>query len=205
MATADSFRMTIQQILRARSQLEKRHARRGTPNTTRSFAVQGLYLLGIRAFESYLEEQILNLATGESTWAARVIDGVSHVCVPRLRENRRDLLIEIVFRNRAYATYLPYRNTQDLAKFLFEGGAPFTSLAIAEKQILSRCSKVRNFIAHNSASARAEFVEEATKIAAFRRTPRRVIDYLDLGMRAGVTYFEHDITTLVRVANFPSA
>lgn len=202
MSELDAFRVTVQQVFRAKSQIDQRHPRRGTPSTTRAFAVQGLYLVTIRAFESYLENQIFGYASGSSTWETRIIDGRSISCIPRLKEDRLDVLWEIVSRGRSYNSLLPYKNTTDLSKFLFESGEPFVSVPQADKDIMSRCSKVRNYIAHNSAYAKKEFMDEAMKIRSFRKTPRRVINYLDIGFRAGVTYFEHDLSTLARVAAY---
>lgn len=202
MSELDTFRSTVQQVFRAKAQIDRRHPKRGTPSTTRAFAVQGLYLVTIRAFEAYIENQIFGYASGTSTWSPRVIDGETVTCTPRLKEDRPDILFEIVSRGKSYNSFLPYKNTSDLAKFLFIDGKPFVSVKSTDKEILARCSKVRNFIAHNSGHAKKEFLEEATKIAGFKKTPRRVIDYMDLGFRAGVTYFEHDLSTLARVATF---
>ncbi len=190
------------QIITARGQLDRRLNRRGTTNTTRAFALQGLYLLGVRAFESFIEEQLFSLATGSTTWAPRVVNGQDAACTMRLLENRREILTEIIYKNRQYATFLPYVNTITVAKFLFERGEPFVLLSKDDREVLARCSKVRNYIAHNSVSARKEFLEEANKIRSFRRTSRRVTDYLDSSIRNEVTYFDHDVSTLVRVATF---
>ena len=196
------FTVTVQQLLRARSQLNTRFKRRGTVSTTRSFAIQGLYLIGVRAFEAYLEDRIFDFASGVAQWPSRSVAGQALALRLRLQENRPEMLREIVLRGRSYGSFLPYKNTIDLARFLFVDGVPFSAVPLADRDILLRCSRVKNFIAHNSASARADFNTEAGKIPAFRRTPRRIIDYLDLGMRASVTYFDHDLSTLVRVANF---
>ncbi len=101
-----------------------------------------------------------------------------------------------------YRDYLPYNHTEDLAKLLFQGGRPFTHLDQTFKSSLTRCLKVRNYIAHRSEHSKTQFLNHYKAIKLILQKNPRAIHYLDDHIRAGVTMFENDLSQLHAISKF---
>lgn len=165
----------------------------------REFAMQGLYLTAVRSFEGFLEDQLLALASGKVTWKSRVLGPDQVRCQLRLQERRKSMIKEIMLARKDYVDFLPYEQTIKIANVFFVGGRPFSKLPEADRRTLVRCLAVRNFIAHRSDAAARKFLKRYEDIKPVRLSSPRPIHYLDDSIRAGVTLFEHDISSLVQI------
>ena len=170
----------------------------------RDYVIQGLYLVGVRSFENFIEGQIVGLATGKLSWKPRVIGPARCNCTTRFNEKRLSFANELIFAGKEYADYLPYQRTTSIAKRIFVSGRPFSLLGDNEKSTINRCIKVRHYIAHNSDHAARDFVKTVTAIKKFRVKKPSVTHYLNENIRSGVSFFEHDLATLVSAAKFLS-
>jgi hypothetical protein len=99
---------------------------------------------------------------------------------------------------------LRYNRTEAISKLLFHGGRPFTLLSDQDKQLLVRCQRVRNYIAHESDFAYEKFIQSYSAIKPLRVIRPKPLHYLDDEIRAGVTLFEHDLVQLLSIARFLS-
>jgi hypothetical protein len=200
----DKFQTTISSLITARTLLSLHLSSGRAEVQARAYSVQGLYLMGIRAFEGFLEDQIHSLATKKIRWSSREVDGIRHRCSNRLQEYRSPFVKELMLRGKDYADYLPYEKTKDLSTTLFTGGRPFTILPQSDQSTLRRCLKVRNYIAHRSEAAKEKFVKEYRNIKPIRVSNPLPIHYLDDQIRANVSLFEHDLSQLAAISNFLS-
>ena len=204
MSALSKFEGVAHSLLSARTELNARLTGSRRADQAREFSLQGLYLTGIRSFEGFLEDQIVEIASGNHTWATRQVGGERIACAIRLTERRRMMVRDIILARKDYVDFLPYERTQDIAKVLFVGGRPFVNITAADRATLTRCLRVRNYIAHRSKSAYTKFYREYVSFRPLRiRTPRP-IHYLDDNIRAGVSFFEHDVISLITIARFLS-
>lgn len=204
MRPIDKFQSTILSLITARTLLSSHLGRGRAEAQARAYSVQGLYLMGIRAFEGFLEDQIHGLATNKIRWSSREVNGVRHRCSNRLQEYRSTFVKELMLRGKDYTDYLPYERTKDIAEMLFAGGRPFTILSQPDQLTLRRCMKVRNYIAHRSDVAKKKFVNEYRSVKPIRVSNPLPIHYLDDQIRANVSLFEHDLSQLAAISNFLS-
>lgn len=206
MSPADEFRSTVSNLLAGRDVLnaellgKSRDAQRA-----RAYSLQGLYLVGVRSFETFLEDQVLSLASGKVTWASRNGHHGNRLrWEKRLREERLEMVKSIILRGDDYVDFLPYERTIKLSELLFKGGRPFSELPADDRVSLVRCQRVRNYIAHESKFAYGRFMRSYQQVKPIRIQTPKPIHYLDDQIRAGVTMFEHDLTQLLTISRFLS-
>jgi hypothetical protein len=205
MAPVDELQSTILNLLAGRDVLNAQLAGNRGSRQARAYALQGLYLVAVRSFETFLEDQMLHLASNKIQWRSRrLTNGVRVKWSNRLRETRPEIVKTIILRDRDYVDYLPYERSVELAQILFKGGRPFISLEQQHKDLLVRCQRVRNYIAHESDFAYDKFFRSYSAIKPIRLRRPKPIHYLDDQIRAGVTLFEHDLTQLITIARFLS-
>lgn len=196
------FQSTILSLINARTVVITTLKNGRDEKRAREYAVQGLYLVAVRSFEAFLEDQIHGLATKKVKWKSRQMSGVRVRCTNRLKEQRPEFVKQLMLGGKSYADYLPYEHTEKISKLLFTGGRPFTLLCETDKTTLRRCQRVRNYIAHRSDFARSKFLIEYESIKSTRVSNPMPIHYLDDQIRAGVTLFEHDLSQLAAISNF---
>lgn len=198
------FGRRVRAVLDARRRLLASLPGNGSDRVAREYAIQGLYLVGVRSFETFLEDQIFQLATEKSVWKSRLVSGTRLSCKLRMKENRPTFVREIIFQGKDYADYLPYERTIKIANQLFVGGRPFSLLDASQKSSLNRCLRVRHYIAHDSDYAARVFANSVRAVKPFRMKQPTPIHYLQENIRSGVSFFEHDLATLYSVAGFLS-
>jgi hypothetical protein len=206
MSPADEFRSTIANLLAGRDVLnaellgKSRAARQA-----RAYSLQGLYLVAVRSFEAFLEDQVIALACEKTEWTSRRLSNGTRVqWSRRLKERRPQLVKSIILRGREYVDFMPYEATIEISKLLFHGGRPFANLEQPYRISLTRCIRVRNYIAHESDHSYKMFLRSYSQIKTSRVSRPKAIHYLDDQIRAGVTFFEHDISELVTISRFLS-
>lgn len=204
MTPAQQFQKTIQSLLASRSVLNASLGTSRAAKQAREFAVQGLYLTAVRSFEGFLEDQIFALACNKVEWKSRTLNSGRIRWSNRLREDRLEMVKELVHRGKNYVDYLPYERTLEISNLLFTGGRPFSSLDQADRKTLARCLSVRNYIAHRSEFARKKFIKLYQEIKPTRVQHPRPIHYLDDQIRVNVTLFEHDLAQLHQISSFLS-
>lgn len=204
MTPKSHFQSTITNLLNARKALNNSLRSGRSDRWARDYSVQGLYLIGVRSFEAFLEDQIHALATKKEKWQSRHVGGSRVVCYNRLMEQRPELVRLLILAGKEYTDYLPYERTEKIAELLFRGGKPFTLLTGNDKTTLRRCQRVRNYIAHPSKSARAKFMTDYKLIKPIRIAKPTPSHYLEDQIRVGVTFFEHDLSQLAAISNFLS-
>jgi hypothetical protein len=206
MSPAEEFRSTITNLLAGRNVLnaellgKSRAARQA-----RAYSLQGLYLVAVRSFEAFLEDQVTALACDKVAWSSRTLrDGTRVKWSQRLSERRPKIVKSIIMRGKDYVDFLPYDRTIEISKLLFHGGRPFSHLDQTHRDSLTRCIRVRNYIAHESDHSYKMFLRSYSQIKTSRVARPKAIHYLDDQIRAGVTFFEHDIAALVTISRFLS-
>jgi hypothetical protein len=204
MLPAEQLHSTVANLLAGRDILNQ--ALRGSVNMRRAreYSLQGLYLVAVRSFEGFLEDQILNLACDKVRWKSRVRNGVRLRWSNRLQERRKEIIKRVILREKDYVDYLPYERTMAISDILFHGGRPFNLLSPSDRTSLVRCQRVRNYIAHRSQFAFEKFIKSYTEIKPVRVLRPNPLHYLDDEIRAGVSLFEHDLIQLLTISRFLS-
>lgn len=116
---------------------------------------QGLFLSLITLFEDLLEELFIGL----------IVEGRGYECAYPVFANRvvvrsHSVARGLVLGGQQYVAWLPYTNTETLARAYFRNGVPFTLLDGDDKGLLTRCRRIRNALAHQSEHALTEFREK---------------------------------------------
>lgn len=205
MSPVDEFQSTVSNLLAGRDELNRNLSGSRAAKQARAYSLQGLYLVGVRSFESFLEEQILALASGKIQWVSRrLANGTRIRWSQRLSKTRAKIVKSIILRDRDYIDYLPYERNMEISEMLFHGGRPFTHLEQPYRVSLVPCQRVRNYIAHESEFAYEKFIKSYSAIKSIRITRPKPVHYLDDEIRAGVTMYERDLTQLLLIARFLS-
>lgn len=111
---------------------------------------EALYLRTITFFEGFVEVLFFGLLT------RRLHPSVKSV-VTRVDIKSDAVAQDIVFSGKPYIDWLPYKNTEELAKLYFRGGRPFTFLDPRDKGDITSMMTIRNVVAHQSASSLDKF------------------------------------------------
>lgn len=114
---------------------------------------EALYLRTITFFEGFIEELFFGLLT------KRINSSIRNV-VARVDLKSDSVARDIVFSGKQYIDWLPYQRTQDLAEIYFRGGRPFVFLDNRDKGDIKNMLKIRNVIAHQSASSLRIFQDD---------------------------------------------
>ena len=114
---------------------------------------EALYLRTITFFEGFVEDLFLGLL------AKRIHPSLRNVVV-RI-DVRSDIVAhDIVFAGKSYIDWFPYDRTEKLARIYFRGGRPFTFLETRDRTDIINMMRIRNVIAHQSASSLQVFQKE---------------------------------------------
>lgn len=198
------FEKTVKKLLASRTELNRHLSGTLAARRAREDSLQGLYLIAVRSFETFLEEEIILLASGKAHWASRVVNGTRLRHENRLRETRTRMIKEVLLAGKNYTDYLPYERCELAARLVFVGGRPFTYLGDAERRALTRCLSVRNYIAHESEFSRKKYLKSYRALKpTLIKTPRPA-QYLDDNIRLGVTMFENDLIQMYSISRFLS-
>ena len=131
---------------------------------------EGLFLSAHVAFEGFIEQLFIGLlVSGQGVESSRTD------IVPRVTVRTHQIAREMVFGpNRQYIDWFPYKRTMDIAKIYFRGGRPFTELAEAQKDYLTKSHTIRNAIAHQSRYSLKQFEKQvvaSTPLPSREKTP----------------------------------
>ena len=131
---------------------------------------EGLFLSAHVAFEGFIEQLFIGLLVSEQGIKSSRTD-----IVPRVTVKTHQIAREMVFGpNRQYIDWFPYKRTVDIAKIYFRGGRPFTELAEAQKDYLTKSYTIRNAIAHKSRYSLKQFEKQvvaSTLLPSREKTP----------------------------------
>lgn len=196
-APIDRLAFAFQQIERSRRAIA------GSSSLKRrdlDFAYQGLFLFGVRKFESFLEEQLIGLASGSLKWPQRKLNGKLHKLRPILSGVSDATVRSLITGPNDYPKLLPFDACISLAERVLKGGVPFSLVAEPDKGRLTRCQAIRNLIAHDSAAAKKKFEKAVLAqhpLPVYRRNPA---GYLSAKFSQQQTYFETELSELLRIA-----
>lgn len=158
-----------------------------------SLAYEMAFLSGFVAFERFIEEQFLFLLLGKPLSTGRKAPR-------RIAPVSESIARSIVYGGRSYVDWMPYERTSQRAEVFFREGYPFKRIDAADKQIIERMGAIRNAIAHQSAHAQKRFVEVVSTVLVLRPKERRPSVYLRSSFSAGVTHFENEMGSLIRIS-----
>jgi len=111
---------------------------------------EALYLRTITFFEGFVEDVFFGLLTKRLRPSLRGV-------VTRVDIKSDVVAQDIVFSGKPYIDWLPYKNTEELAKLYFRGGRPFTHLDQRDKGDITSMITIRNVVAHQSTSSLEKF------------------------------------------------
>jgi len=111
---------------------------------------EALYLRSIIFFEGFVEDLFFGLLT------KRLRPSYKDV-VARVNIKSDTVAQDIVLNGKLYIDWLPYKNTEDLARLYFRGGRPFTFLDSRDKGDITNMITIRNVVAHQSSSSLEKF------------------------------------------------
>lgn len=128
---------------------------------------EGLYMGAITSFENWIEDLFIGLLVGR-------LQHCSSLVAPRVSFKSGRVAREIIFSDRNYVDWLPYRYTEKRATAFFRNGSPFTCLNRTDFKKLEIISCIRNAIAHKSAYSKNKFEDEvigSSPVTQQERTP----------------------------------
>ena len=169
-----------------------------------SLVLQGAYLFGVRAFEAFLEGQIVSLCAPNATWGPKQVGGTQKRFIQKVIENNPRRVKALLAMGRSYGDYLPLDRTIDKAQVLFAAGRPFTLLDPSHKEVVKRAHVVRNLIAHDSTYSRRIFVKVVCSRYRLRADQQTAESYLLYEAQKGLPLIKQDLGSLLDVASFLS-
>lgn len=128
---------------------------------------EGLYMSSITALENWIENLFIGLLVGRLTHCSSSV-------IPRVSFKSDRVAREVIFSDRNYVDWLPYRYTEKRASAFFRNGLPFTCLSSSEQKKLETLSYIRNAIAHESVYSKKKFADEvigSSPVTQQERTP----------------------------------
>lgn len=164
----------------ARSRIEALYQSKQVTRRDTERLYEGLFIRAITTLEAFIEEQFYLTVLGRSKHARTRV-------VPKADFPSRTVLTDIVTRKKAYVSWLPYSETEKMARMFLRGGKPFTDITDSQRNQLSEWMTIRNAIAHSSKSARNKFhanVIGSTPLINYEKTPA---GFLRSSYRPGVT------------------
>ena len=177
----------------------------GTPEYEQeSLVLQGVYLFGVRAFEFFLERQMVYLCHPLARWGPKVVNGKTRRYVSKLKDTNESRVKAILAMGSSYADYLPYERTVNRAKVLFAAGRPFSLIDPNHGEMIKRALVVRNLIAHESDHSMRQFQKTVCSRYPLRPDRRNASGYLLHEAIKGVPMAKQDLAGLLDVASFLS-
>jgi hypothetical protein len=165
-----------------------------------SAVYEASYLFAVRAFEYFIEEQIVEYLKWDCWSNNRIVDGKSRRYFPRYKKvtdgHARRILLGC---QNEYNNYLPFEAMNKISLKLFYFGIPFSSITQQQKDVISRAQTVRNAIAHKSEAALGRFRKVVnSRYPAVGLNPQ-VSDYLKLKPTGSRTAIQMDLAELIEV------
>ena len=156
---------------------------------------EALFIRAVTSFETFLQDQFVAIMRGKAKYkpARRVLTRMTAVSSAALRD--------ILLQGRAYATWLPFDNTQKRALVYLRDGKPFSDVPEVDRLTMRKITVIRNAIAHQSTYAIAEF-EKVIAGIPLRPQERKPAGFLRSTMRAAPPQnrFEFYVSELGRIA-----
>ncbi len=132
---------------------------------------EGLYMSSITSLENWIEDLFIGLLVGR-------LKHCSSSVTPRVSFKSDRVAREVIFSDRNYLDWLPYKYTEKRANAFFRNGMPFTCLNKPENKAdlkkLEILFHIRNVIAHKSAYSKKKFENEvigSSPVTQQERTP----------------------------------
>jgi hypothetical protein len=169
-----------------------------------ALVLQAAYLFGVRAFESFLEGQIVYLCRSDATWGPKTISGKSKRYYRRITDDNPKRIKAIITIGRPYADFLPIEKTLEKARVLFAFGQPFTLLTSDQNDIIKRSQVVRNLIAHESEHSLRQFKRVVCARYPLRKDQQNATSYIVHEQQRGIPMIKQDIAGLLQIAQFLS-
>ena len=180
---------------RARVKVDTLRAKRALSRREQELIYGGLFLNAVALSEALFEDLFFGILIGK-------FGGVSKVS-PRINLKSLKTATMFVYQARPYMTWLPFENTERLAKIYLKGGLPFTLLVQPEKDKLEIAHYIRNAIAHKSKYALNVFEKKVIGSASLPPSDRTPEGYLISCFRTlpNQTRFENILADLLVLAH----
>jgi hypothetical protein len=153
-----------------------------------------IFLNAVASFEGFLEELFISLLVGKIR--------KSH-CNVRIKVQSDLVAREVIFRDKRYFSWLPYKNTKETAEIFFTGGRPFTLLTQDEEEHLNKCSCIRNAIAHQSLHSIDQFKSEILRgliLGPRDRKPKSLLR-CQFSMTPPSNYYQQYVSKILTIVN----
>lgn len=180
---------------RARIKIDALRAKRALSRREQELIYGGLFLNAVALLEALFEDLFFGILIGK-------FRGVPKVS-PKITFKSLKTATMFVYQTRAYMTWLPFENTEKLARIYLRGGLPFTMLVSSEKQKLEIAYCIRNAIAHKSKYALNAFENKVIGSAPLPPSDRIPEGYLISCFRTlpNQTRFENILADLLVLAH----
>jgi hypothetical protein len=153
---------------------------------------ESLFLRAVTVYEEFCEEFFFKLLAGTVQYAK------AKRIAPLIREC--DTIREIVLQGDKYLEWIPYDRIKRRASLYLKGGRPFSSLEEAEKDKISRITKIRNAIAHKSKNALETFKDDVIGGMPLLPHEKSPAGFLRSELSPGRKRFQAYVEDLVAVA-----
>lgn len=178
--------------------------RSGAQSDEEGLVLQGTYLFGVRAFETFLENQIIHLCGAATSWGPKTIDGRLMRFKRRIKESRPGRVRSLMLMGRNYADFLPIDETIKKATVFFMMGRPFSLLSSEHKELIRRSHVVRNLIAHESQHSIEQFRKVVLARYSLRTDQQNAGGYIIHEKIKGLPMIKQDMAGLYDIASFLS-
>jgi hypothetical protein len=166
--------------------------------------VQGAYLFGVRAFEYFIESQMVHLCHPAATWGPKAVGGQTRRFVRKLSDPNANRVKSVLLMGSTYADYLPYDRTEKRAEVLFAKGRPFSLLESKHREVIKRAFTTRNLIAHESDHSLKTFEKVVCSRYPLTADRRNAAGYLLHEAIKGLPMAKQDLAGLLDAATFLS-
>lgn len=182
----------------------KRLNSKGGDATQEGVVIQGAYLFGVRAFEYFIESQMIHLCRPDAAWGPKAVNGLDRRYVRKLSDANASRVKSVLLMGSPYADYLPYDRTLKRAEVLFAKGRPFSLLEPKHREVITRAFTTRNLIAHESDHSLKTFKKVICSRYPLRPDRRNAAGYLVHEAIKGLPMAKQDLAGLLDAATFLS-
>lgn len=148
-----TFHRTLQRIDATRNRMENLYFHQKILKTDIEYVYEALFLRAVTSFESYLEQQFVDIMLGKTRYSDNKIASL-------IRTGSKKALMAVLLQGNQYLDWLPYRKTEDRAKIYLKDGRPFTDFTGGDRSQIRNITYIRNSIAHKSDHAISTFREK---------------------------------------------
>ncbi len=182
----------------------KRIGTKGADANQEGVVIQGAYLFGVRAFEYFIESQMVHLCNPSTNWGPKLVNGKTRRFVRKVSESNPNRVKTVLLMGSSYADYLPYDRTEKRADALFARGRPFSLLEPKHKEVIKRAFTTRNLIAHESDHSLKAFKKVVCSRYPLTPDRRNAAGYLLHEAIKGLPMAKQDLAGLFDAATFLS-